>query len=97
LRGRILRLGLTWVSLLVLLGIEFGISRLSLDPALRPVILIPAVLMVGIAGTVFMEVRHGPAIVRLFAAASLLWLSVLLGLGSLDPMTRAMYYVQAPK
>jgi hypothetical protein len=33
--------------------------------------------------------------IRLFAAAALLWLTILLGLGSLDPMTRIEYRVQA--
>jgi hypothetical protein len=56
---------------------------------------IPAVLMVGVVGTIFMEVGRGPEIVRLFAVAALLWLSMLLGLGSLDPMTRIDYQVQA--
>jgi hypothetical protein len=50
--------------------------------------------MVGVVGTVFMEVRRGPEIVRLFATAALLWLTILLGLGSLDPMTRTDYLVQ---
>ena len=69
-------------------------SFLPLDRALRPLVLIPAVLMVGIVGTVFMEVRRGPEIVRLFAVAGLLWLTILLGLGSLDPMTRTDYRLQ---
>jgi hypothetical protein len=36
-------------------------------------------LMVGVVGTIFMEVERGPAIVRLFAIAGLLWLTILLG------------------
>jgi hypothetical protein len=91
------RLLLGWLVLILLLATEFGINRLPLEPALRPLVLIPAALMVYVVGTVFMEVRRGPGIVRLFAAASLLWLSILLGLGSLDPLTRAMYYVQASR
>ena len=91
---RFRRLWLTLVLLLVLLGIEFGASFLPLDRAARPLLLIPAVLMVGVVGTVFMEVRRGPEIVRLFATAALLWLTILLGLGSLDPMTRTDYLVQ---
>ncbi len=94
---RLLRLVLTWVLLLILLAIQFGVSRLPLGPDMGPVVLIPAVLMAGLSGIVFMEVRKGPAIVRLFAVASLLWLTILLGLGSLDPLTRVMYYVQASK
>jgi cytochrome c oxidase subunit IV len=96
-RRRLLRLVLTWVLLLILLGIEYGISRLPLGPSMGPVVLVPAVLMAGLAGLLFMEVRRGPQIVRLFAVASLLWLTILLGLGSLDPLTRVMYYVQASK
>jgi hypothetical protein len=41
-----------------------------------------------------MEVGRGPEIIRLFAIAALLWLSILLGLGSLDPLPRIEYLVQ---
>jgi cytochrome c oxidase subunit IV len=50
--------------------------------------------MVAAVGTLFMQIGRGVAIVRLFAAAGLLWLSILLGLGSLDPLTRIDYHVQ---
>lgn len=86
---------LAWVLLMVLLAIEFGTSFLPLDRSARPLVLIPAVLMAAVVGTIFMEVGRGPEIVRLFAVAALLWLSMLLGLGSLDPMTRIDYPVQA--
>jgi caa(3)-type oxidase subunit IV len=92
---RFRRLWLALVLLLVLLAIEFGVSFLPLGRSARPLVLIPAVLMVGVVGTVFMEVGRGPEIIRLFAIAALLWLSILLGLGSLDPLTRIEYLVQA--
>jgi cytochrome c oxidase subunit IV len=92
---RFRRLWLTFVLLLVLLAIELGVSFLPLDRSARPLVLIPAALMVGVVGTIFMEVGRGPEIIRLFAAAALLWLSILLGLGSLDPMTRIEYRVLA--
>lgn len=95
LRLRLLRLSLSLLLLLILLAISFGASFLPLDRAARPLILFPALLMVGIVGSVFMEIGRGPAIVRLFAVAGLLWLTILLGLGSLDPMTRIDYPVQA--
>ena len=63
-------------------SIEFGTSFLPLDRSAWPL-----VLMVGVVGTIFMEAGRDPEIVRLFAVAALLWLSMLLGLGSLDPMT----------
>jgi len=91
-----LRLRRLWLALaLLLLAIEFGASFLPMDRAMRPLLLIPAVLMVATVGTVFMEVGRGPAVVRLFAVAGLLWLTILLGLGSLDPLTRTDYPVQS--
>jgi cytochrome c oxidase subunit IV len=92
---RFRRLWLTLALLLLLLAIEFGASFLPMDRATRPLVLIPAVLMVAAVGTMFMDVARGPEIVRLFAAAGLLWLTILLGLGSLDPMTRTDYHVQS--
>jgi cytochrome c oxidase subunit 4 len=92
--ARFRRLWLTLAGLLLLLAVEFGASFLPMDRAARPLVLIPAVLMAGTVGTMFMEVGRGPQIVRLFATAGLLWLAILLGLGSLDPMTRTDYYVQ---
>ncbi|MGI8568479.1 MAG: hypothetical protein ACR2KT_05135 [Methylocella sp.] len=82
-----------WALLMVLLAIGFGAS-FPLDRSLRPLVLIPAVLMVGVVASVFMEIGRGPEIIRLFAVAGLLWLCILLGLGSLDPMTRIVYHVQ---
>lgn len=92
--ARLRQLSLTLLLLFVILAIEFGIAFLPLSRAARPLILIPAALMVCIVGTVFMEIRQGPPIVRLFAIAGLLWLAILLGLGSLDPLTRRDYFVQ---
>ena len=40
-----------------------------------------------------MNVTRGPAIVRVFAVAALLWLLILLGLGSVDALTRIDYAV----
>lgn len=84
-----------WGLLLVLLAAEFGASFLPLARSARPCVLIPAVFMVVVVGTAFMQVKLGPTVVRLFAVAALLWLSILLGLGSLDPMTRTNYSVRA--
>jgi caa(3)-type oxidase subunit IV len=81
--------------LLLLLGIEVAGSFLPLGRGARPLILLPAVIMVGIVGLQFMDVRSGPTIVRLFAAGAIIWLVILLGLGSLDPLTRIQYPVPA--
>jgi cytochrome c oxidase subunit IV len=95
--ARLRELTLTLLLLFALLAVELGMAfLLPLSRSARPLILLPAALMICIVGTVFMEVRHGPTIVRLFAVSSLLWLAILLGLGSLDPLTRTDYYVQDP-
>lgn len=91
---RFRNLVLAWGLLLVLLAVEFGANFLSLARSARPFVLVPAVLMVAAVGVIFMQVTRGPTVVRLFAVAGLLWLSILLGLGSLDPMTRTDYPVQ---
>jgi cytochrome c oxidase subunit IV len=85
---------LTWVALLALLAVEIGVSFLPLSPDTRPLILIPALAMLALIVGLFMQVGRGPTIVRLFAAAGLLWLMILLALGSLDPLTRTNYPVQ---
>jgi len=90
------RILLTWLALIALLALELGISFLPLGPAVRPLILIPALAMLAVILVSFMQVRRGPVIVRLFAAAGFLWLLILLALGSLDPLTRAVYPVTAP-
>lgn len=89
---RLRRLLLAWALLMVLLAIELGASFLPLARPARPLVLLPAFLMVALVGTFFMQIGRGVTIVRLFAAAGLLWLCILLGLGSLDPLTRIDYH-----
>jgi len=87
------RLAIAWVLLLVLLALQLGLTFLPLPREARPLILVPAALMAAIVAVAFMQIDRGPAIVRVFAAAGLLWLVFLLGLGSLDPLTRTDYPV----
>lgn len=82
-----------WVVLLLLGCAEFAASFLPLARSLRPLIMIPAALMVVLVSVSFMEVRKGPALIRAFAVAALFWLLILLGLGSVDPVTRTVYPV----
>ena len=87
------RLLLSWSALLLLGGAEFAVSFLPMDRSLRPLVMIPGVLMVAVVAIRFMEVGKGPAIVRGFAVAAIFWLIVLLGLGSMDPLTRTDHLV----
>lgn len=54
-------------------------------------IAIVAATMATVAAFGFMDLRREGATVWLFAAAAVLWLIILLGLGSLDPLTRTLY------
>jgi hypothetical protein len=87
------RLILMWALLILLGGAELAVSYLPLARSWRPLIMIPGVFMVLVVSIGFMEVRKGPVIVRAFAVAAMLWLVVLLALGSADPLTRTNYYV----
>ncbi|MBV9757335.1 MAG: hypothetical protein JO047_09800, partial [Alphaproteobacteria bacterium] len=49
--------------------------------------------MVLLVGFFFMRVRQAGRLARFFALAALFWLLVLLGLGSIDPMTRTVFPV----
>jgi cytochrome c oxidase subunit IV len=80
-----------WLGLQTLIAVEFACSYLPLPRGLRPVLMVPALAMVAVVGFVFMRVATGPSIVRIFALASLFWLLILLGLGMMDPLTRAIY------
>lgn len=86
---RLRQLTLAYGALLLLLAFEIWISSQPFDRAFRPLILAPAALMCGVIALVFMELGRGRELARLFAVAALLWLAILLGLGGLDPLTRA--------
>lgn len=92
--ARFERLFLAYALLLVLLAIEIAASSLPIPATWRPLLLAPAGVMAGVIATYFMEVDRGPTVIRLFAAAGVLWLVILLALGSLDPLTRIDYLVE---
>lgn len=81
----------TWLLLLLLGAAELAASFLPMGRAWRPLLMILAALMVLGVAIGFMEVRRGSVLVRAFAVAALLWLAILLGLGSVDPLTRTDY------
>ncbi len=87
-----LRLALAWIALLLLLCAEFGLSHLRMPPDLRPVLIVVALTMLALVAVCFMHVGSGPTVVRGFAVMGLFWMIVLLGLGSMDPLTRVQYF-----
>jgi len=88
------QLFMSYLLLLILLAVEFGAAKLPLAGAARGLVLVPAVIMAGVVAIGFMELGKGPPTARIFAAAGLVWLAILLGLGYLDPLTRVLYPTQ---
>jgi hypothetical protein len=84
---------IAWLALLLLAVAEIGGSFIHIDRFLRPLLLLPALAMVAVVGLMFMRVQHSIAAARGFALGGLLWLLLLLGLGTMDPLTRAVYPV----
>lgn len=87
-----LRLVLAWIGLLLLLVLEFGLSHLQMPAHARPVLIVVAIAMLAIVAFCFMHVGSGPTVVRGFAVMGLFWMIILLGLGSMDAMTRMQYF-----
>jgi cytochrome c oxidase subunit 4 len=85
----------SYLLLLILLAVEFGVAKLPLVGAARGLVLVPALMMVGIVAIGFMELGKGPSAARFFALAGVVWLAILLGLGVLDPLTRVLYPTQS--
>ncbi len=84
---------LIWLMLLLLAAVEFTGSFIHSPPRLRLMLLLPALAMVSLVGVTFMRVQSTVTLARGFALAGLLWLLLLLGLGTMDPLTRAAYRV----
>ncbi|MGJ0509797.1 MAG: hypothetical protein ACR652_22275 [Methylocystis sp.] len=80
-----------YALLLILLAAEIYGAFLPLARPARLLLLIPALLMAGVVATAFMGLRREGAPTIMFAVSGALWLAILLGLGMLDPVTRAMY------
>ena len=85
------QLVLCWVVLLALAALEFAGTFVPFPRALRPLLLLPACCMAVLVGVMFMDLRRAPMLARGFAIMGLFWLAVLLGLGMVDPLTRALY------
>jgi hypothetical protein len=94
-KGRLVRLAVTFLLLLILLALEVWMSLLPLPSSVRLLILVPAAVMVALVAFGFMEIAAAPPAAHLFAVAALLWLAILLGLGTVDPLTRTVYPVAA--
>jgi caa(3)-type oxidase subunit IV len=82
-----------WLALGLLFALELAGGFTGWGHAFGGLLLIPAAVMVLLVAFFFMRVREAGRLARFFALAALFWLLVLLGLGSIDPMTRTIYPV----
>jgi cytochrome c oxidase subunit 4 len=78
-----------WLSALVLLGINIGISRLDLGPFKTVPIMLIAATQALLILWFFLHVRRASALVRLAAFAAFFWAAVLFGLSMSDYLTRS--------
>jgi hypothetical protein len=79
-----------WLALLVLGTIEFGAAFLPFGHAYRPLLLLPSLGMVAFIAPMFIGIHAGLAIARGVAVTVPFWLTVLLGFGAIDPLTRGL-------
>jgi len=87
----VLRLVAIASLMFALLAAELAVMTFAFPGWGRGGVAVIAAAMVGVAAFGFMDLRQEGVVVWLFAAAALLWLIILLGLGALDPMTRTLY------
>lgn len=76
---------LTWLSLLILLAVEYFARAFPAGGTAAPFIGLGMVIIVSMT---FMRLASAPGVASAFALAGVFWLAVLMGLGSLDPVTR---------
>ncbi|MFO1124107.1 MAG: hypothetical protein U1E25_01660 [Methylocystis sp.] len=86
----ILRLVAVASLMIALLAAEFAATFVFSGWG-RSGVAIIAITMAAVAAFGFMDLHQGDVTVWLFAAAAVLWLIILLGLGSLDPFTRSLF------
>ncbi len=81
---------LVWVGLLILLAVNIVIANLPLGRAKTPANLAVAIAQASLMFAVFMRLNRASALVKLTAAAGLVWLSFLFIIGSADFLTRPL-------
>ena len=84
---------LIWLTLLIVAALEFWISFLPIPADIRPVLMLPAVVMAVMVALGYMHLLTAPDLARGFAVAGIFWLTILLGLAMADPLTRTVYRV----
>ena len=81
---------MVWGGLLALLAVNIGRTFLPLGRAKTAVNLAVAIVQASLMFVVFMRLNRASALVKLTAAAGLVWLSFLFIIGSADFLTRPL-------
>ncbi len=81
---------LVWIGLLALLAVNIGLTFLPLGRTKTAVNLAVAIVQASLMFVVFMRLNRASALVKLTAAAGLVWLSFLFIIGSADFLTRPL-------
>ena len=81
---------LVWAGLLLMLAANVGVALLPLGRVKTPLNLLLAVAQASLMFVVFMRLNRASALVKLTAAAGLVWLSFLFLIGSADYLTRPL-------
>lgn len=87
---------LTWLALLLLAGLTFGLSFLPLDGFSAPVALLIAIVKGALVVFIFMEMLGARVSSRLALTCALLLLATLLLLASADVLTREIAALPPP-
>jgi cytochrome c oxidase subunit 4 len=82
---------LIWVGLLLAASVECGVSFLAISHDVRSILNLPSVGMAVLVGLGFMRLLTAPDLAKGFVIGGIFWLTVLLGLATTDPLTRAVY------
>jgi len=80
---------IVWLVLALLLVVELFATLTHFAALSLPI----GIIMACVIALCFMNLRRSSPLSRIFAVAGVFWLLVLLGLGTMDPLTRTDYPV----
>lgn len=87
---------MAWIALVLLAGLNLGLSQIDLGPMSLAVPLVIGATMATIVTLLFMKLNRGITIDRIFAVSGLFWLAILFTLAGADYFTRIVYPAMTP-
>ncbi len=68
-------------------------SFLPIPAGTQPILKLPGAMLAALVALGYMQLLRAPDIARGSAIAGIFWLTILLGLATMDPLTRTIYAV----